>query len=58
MTELSNELTGEGSHGEERESNLLNCSDVLQVAIGRSRKLKDHEKYNMITSSQNVDDND
>ena len=53
----SNGLTaGEWSHVEDCESSLLDSSDVLQVVIGRSRKLKDHEKYDMITSSQNVDD--
>jgi len=41
----SNELTGEGSHhGAEGEFNLIDSIDVLQVAIGRSRKLKEHEK--------------
>ena len=46
------ELTGEQSHSEDCESNP-ESSDVLQMAISRSRKIKDHEKYELITSSQN-----
>jgi len=60
MNDSDDELSGEASHTEDciSEFNLLESSDVLQVAIGRSRKLKDHEKYNLITSSQNVDNTD
>ena len=46
------ELTGEQFHSEDCESNP-ESSDVLQMAISRSRKIKDHKKYELITSSQN-----
>lgn len=46
------ELTSEQSHSEDCESNP-ESRDVLQVAISGSRKIKDHEKYELITSSQN-----
>lgn len=45
-------MTGELSHSEDCESNP-ESSDALQVAISRSRKIKDHEKYELITSSRN-----
>ena len=51
VTNDSVELTGNQSHSEDWVSNP-ESSDVLQVAIGRSRKIKYHEKYELITSSQ------
>ena len=47
------ELTGEPSHTEVNYESNPESSDILQVAISRSRKIKDYEKYELITSSQN-----
>lgn len=54
----SDKLICKVPHTEECEFNLSEFSDIFQVAIGRFRKLKDHEKYDLINSPQNVDNTD
>ena len=50
ITNDSVELTGEQSYSADCEPNP-ESSDVLQMAISSSKKIKDHEKYELITSS-------